>query len=566
MTKILVIEDTPDILNNILDFLEAEDFEAIGAENGREGVEQAQSQEFDLIICDIMMPELDGYEVLSELRQDPKTATIPFIFLTAKGDRSDIRQGMNLGADDYLTKPFTKGELLEAISARMKRSQQQTEQLKQVSQQLDRLEKFDNLTGLPNLSALEGREGYLDRAMERVTELERQVPFLLLGLDKFARINDTIGYRNGDLILQQVALRLEQFVSEFETGAVVRMGGDEFGIVLSPVETKETAVAIAQELLQTIAQPYQNERRSVPLTGAIGIAFYPTAPNLEELRRQAGVALGEAKAEGGNCCKLYTRPIFGFDAAKDLQLAADLRRAWDQKQLQLSYQPRVDLRKKKIVGVGVVPSWQHPRMGEISPEKITALAEEAGLLRDISEWILRRGCQQAKIWQQESRLYLRVAVTLSEQLFNEANVGSIVVDALRSASLEPGYLELEIPADAIAKTKNVNAMALKLREFKQLGIQLTISNFGMGQTYIDYLGELAMDNLKIDRGLARNVNQNAPIVNAIAQMAHGIKLRVVVDGIDTDAQINVLKKQKCDEIQQAIAVSEGEIKRAFGKR
>ncbi|MCT7987393.1 EAL domain-containing response regulator [Laspinema olomoucense] len=566
MTKILVIEDTSEILNNILDFLEAEDFEGSGATNGREGVELAKSEGFDLIICDIMMPELDGYGVLQALRADANTVNIPLIFLTAKGDRSDVRQGMNLGADDYLTKPFTKKELLEAIEARLKRTEQQTEQLKQVSEQLTLLEKFDALTGLPNWSGLEGKEGLLPEAIAQSQSRNTLVPFLLLGLDKFGRINDTISYGNGDLILQQVARRLIDFTERLQGGGAVRIGGDEFGIVLPPVTEKETAVAIAQQLLQEIAQPYQIERKSIPLTASIGIAFYPTVSNVEELRRQAGVAMGEVKQSGGNSSKIYTRPLFGFDTAKELELASDLRRSWEQKQLQVFYQPRIDLRKKKISSVAAVPYWDHPRLGPIPPAKVLSLAQEVGLVREMSQWMLQIACQQGKIWQNEAKLSVRISASISEQLLNDVNLTALLMESLKSTGLDPGYLELEIPAEAIANAKNLNALASQFLQFKRLGLHLTIAQFGMAQSSLNYLGNLGLDSLKISRSLIGNPTQNAPILNAIIQMAHGINLRAIADGVESEAQVNLLKKQKCDEIQQETAVSEREIRRLFGKR
>lgn len=566
MTKILVIEDTAEILNNILDFLEAEDFEGSGATNGREGVALAKSEGFDLIICDIMMPELDGYGVLQALRADPNTVNIPLIFLTAKGDRSDVRQGMNLGADDYLTKPFTKKELLEAIEARLKRTGQQTEQLKQVSEQLNLLEKFDSLTGLQNLSGLEGKEGLLEKAIAQSQGRNTLVPFLLLGLDKFGRINDTISYGKGDLILQQVARRLIDFTERLDGGGAVRIGGDEFGIVLPPVSEKETAVAIAQKLLQAIAQPYPIERKSIPLTASIGIAFYPTISNVEELRRQAGVAMGEVKQSGGNSCKIYTRPLFGFDTAKELELASDLRRSWEQKQLQVFYQPRIDLRKKKITSVAAVPYWDHPRLGPIPPAKVMSLAQEVGLVRQMSEWLLKIACQQGKIWQNEAKLSVRISTSISEQLLNDVNITTPIIEALQNTGLDPRYLELEIPAEAIANTKNLNALGSQLLQFKRLGLHLTIAQFGIAQSSLNYLGNLGFDSLKISRSLIGNPTQNAPILNAIIQMAHGINLRAIADGVESEAQVNVLKKQKCDEIQEETTVSEREIRRLFGKR
>lgn len=565
MAQILVIEDTADIRNSILDLLEAEDFEAMGAENGREGVRLARSHDFDLIICDVMMPELDGYGVLEELRKDPATANIPFIFLTAKGERTDLRQGMNLGADDYLVKPCTNTELLEAIRARLNRAAQQNQTLREMSDRLEQLENFDPLTGLPNPSALAGQAGYLQRAIAKTDRNSRLVPFLLVGADRLGRINDAIGYSNGNLILQKLAERLADFTAKIEGAGVARLGGDEFAIVLPPVSDQELAVATARELLNAIAQPFAIAGKSIPLTATIGIAFHPLAPSLEELRRQAGVAMGEAKREGGNRCKIYSRPMFGLETSQDLQLAADLHAGWQRKALQLFYQPRVDLRKNKIAGVGAAVRWNHPVIGWISSAKILSLADESGFRPELDEWALRTACQQAKIWQ-ASGIYLRVSCQISAKMFESENLYRTVAETLRQVGLESQFLELEIAADTVATAKNANATASKFLALKRLGVKTTISQFGLGHTALSYLEQLGLDSLKIEGSLVANISQNAPAISAIIQMAHGLKLRAVADGISGEAQVDVLRKLNCDEFQKEAFWSELQIKSMMGKR
>ncbi|MCL1472957.1 GGDEF domain-containing response regulator [Argonema antarcticum] len=548
MKKILVIEDTAEIRNNIQEFLEIQDFEVMEAQNGRIGLDLARKNKFDLILCDIMMPEMDGYSVISALREDPATADIPFIFLTAKCDRVDLRQGMNLGADDYITKPFTPYELLEAVTARLNRVAQQNEKLKQVSERVEHLENFDALTGLPNQSALQGDSGYFNEVISKADRNRSLVPFLLLGLDRFGRINDTVGYSNGNLILQKLAQRLISFTERTAGAAVARVSGDEFALVLPPVIDQESAVAKAQDILKLIAQPLDLNGKSIPLTGSIGIAFYPTAWNVEELQKQASIAMSSAKSEGGNRCSVYTRPIFGHEFSRDLQLTADFQQAWERKELQVFYQPRIDLRNQKIVALGAVVHWQHPSRGLISLEKTLSVAEEAGLTVPLNEWILRIACQQAKVWRQ-SRVFARVAVSLPTQLFIDNNVESKIVSAYEDAGLDPQFLELEIAADTIASIANVNATARKLMTWRDVGIQTTISSFGLKHASLDYLESLVLNNLKMEPISATKVLQNAPILNAIIQMAHRLKLRVVAEGVQTEAEAVLLKKQKCDEIQ-----------------
>ncbi|MGA9381361.1 MAG: diguanylate cyclase, partial [Phormidium sp.] len=338
MKKILLIEDTADIRENVQEFLETQDFEVTVAENGKMGLQLARQTKFDLVLCDIMMPEMDGYSVIAELRQDPASADVPFIFLTAKSDRVDLRLGMNLGADDYITKPFTPKELLEAITARLNRVAQQNQKLQQVTERVEHLENFDALTGLPNQSALPGDEGYLNQAIAQSDRTNRLVGFLLLGLDRFSRINDILGYANGDLILQKLAQRLTSFSNRVAATGVVRITGDEFVMILPAVNHQEQVTAIAEDLLKLIAQPFDLDGKLIPLTSSIGIAFYPTAANLEELQKQASIALSSAKREGGNRCTIYTRPLFGHEFSQDLQLVADFHYAWERKELQLFYQ------------------------------------------------------------------------------------------------------------------------------------------------------------------------------------------------------------------------------------
>jgi EAL domain-containing protein (putative c-di-GMP-specific phosphodiesterase class I) len=334
---------------------------------------------------------------------------------------------------------------------------------------------------------------------------------------------------------------------------------------MPPVSEQELALATARELLNAIAQSFAIVGKSIPLTATIGIAFYPLAPSLEELRRQAGVAMGEAKREGGNRCKIYSRPIFGLETSKDLQLAADLQQAWQRKSLQVLYQPRVDIRKNKIAGVGAVVRWNHPVIGWISSAKVQSLAEESGFRPELDEWVLRTACQQAKTWH-TSGIYLRVSCQISAKMFESDNFCKTVAESLKSVGLESQFLELEIAADTVATAKNANATASKFMALKRLGVKTTISQFGLGHTTLSYLGQMGLDSLKIEGSLVANISQNAPVISAIIQMAHGLKIRTVADGISGEAQVDVLIKLNCDEFQKEAFWSEAQIKSMMGKR
>ncbi|WP_413161061.1 EAL domain-containing protein [Capilliphycus salinus ALCB114379] len=557
MTKILIIEDEEAIRENIAELLEIENFEVQMASNGMQGLERAKHIIPDLILCDVMMPKLDGYEVLTELRKHPETANIPFIFLTAKAERTDLRQGMNLGADDYLTKPCSSEELLEAIAARLQRNAQQQEQVKQ-------LERYDQLTGLPNLLALSETNGYLQQAIAKRDNSKSLVPFLLLGLDRFQRVNEAIGYQNGDFIFKQLAERFNQFLRSVDRTVVARLNGDEFGIILPPVSQNFELDSIAQSLLNLISQPFQIGGKLIPITATIGIAFYPHASSLEELRRQAGIAMGEAKKLGGNRYKIYTRPLFGSDLSQQFQLVADFRQAWERQELKIYYQPRVDLRRRKVIGAGTAIYWNHSQLGEISQRQISDLIAESGLTLTVGEWMLKTAVQQIKSWQ-KSRLSLQVGVPCPEPLFTDNSLMQKLSNFCEELGGYPTGLELEISADVIAKTKNLNALAAQLMNIQQLQIKTIISQFNLEHATISYLGELPLDGIKLDSSLIQTLSIKSTVIEMIASIAQRLKLKVIADGVETDEQLSLLKKQKCDQSQQVSLVSVSELQQLSKK-
>ena len=552
MNKILVIEDEAHVREIVVEILTAEDFTVVEANNGEMGVQVAVQELPDLIICDVMMPALDGYGTIAELRKNPLTQTIPTIFLTAKTTKEDMRRGMNLGADDYLTKPFTRDELMDAVNARFARVTQQNQKLVQVSHQLEELEQVDGVTGLPNPNGL---GELLQQAQSKINPNQGIIPFLLLGLDRFAQINHTIGYENGDLILKELAQRLKEFTQTVQGMGVVRLSGDEFAAILSPVSGDDRALGMAENLLKTVAEPFDVNRKMIPVTGSIGLSFYPEAKTLDLLRQQASMAMTEAKKEGGNRCKVYVRSLFGVDRAKDLRLAGYFQKAWQRKLLKVFYQPRIDIRRRKIIGAEAVVYWEDPSGRVISPENIAILADKTGLTQAIAQWVLSIACEQAKQWQQ-SRKKLRVAVNLPPQLFMSPSLLDMLVRQIEAVALNPSYLELEVSADTIARGTNLNQMAGKLMGFQRLGIETTIRDFGLIHSSGNFSDWrlLALNNLKLDGGLIRNLAHNQPAIAALIQIARGLKLNTIAHGVETEAEIKTLKKYKCDTIQQNVSL------------
>lgn len=548
MNKILVIEDEQAIRTNLLKLLSIEGFQTIGAENGVRGVELAQTHQPDLIICDILMPKLDGYGVLKALQEDPTTATIPFIFLTAKADRSDWRQAMNMGADDYLTKPFSRSELLEAIATRLQKqenlSQKHTKQLKQAHDQLNHLLHYNQLTNLPNRLVLQ--EQFNQQLAQK--NKSPQLPLLAIGLEQLHRINSTLGDASGDLLLQAVAERLQKCVSTQDI--VAHLGAAQFAILLRTTSNRLEVAQIAQILLDAFIAPFLVGVHEIVLTARIGIAFYGRdGRDLDTLIKHASSAREDARKPGNNPYQFYIASI-GAKSQEALMLELELHQALEKAEFQLYYQPKVNPYTGQIKGAEALVRWYHPTRGSISPAEFVPMAEKTGFIIPLGEWVLKTACAQAKIWQDAGFSPLRIAVNLSGHQFNEPNLSGLVIDTLKDTGLDPNYLELEITESALMH--NPEKAIETLGELKAIGIQISIDDFGTGYSSLSYLRQFPFDTLKLDRSFITKVTndeKDAAITTAILQMARSLNLKVVAEGVETASQLAFLHAHQCDEIQ-----------------
>ncbi|MBD2122559.1 GGDEF domain-containing response regulator [Trichocoleus sp. FACHB-262] len=548
MKKILVIEDDLPVRENILELLEAEEFDVIGAENGAVGVQMARKHLPDLILCDVMMPELDGHGVLATLRTDPATAAIPFIFLTAKADKTDFRQGMNLGADDYLTKPCTADELLGAIAARLQKQAAVTEQyttaLNQAQEQLNQLIRHDSLTGLPNRLAL--RERFTE-ILAQASQANHLVTILLIHLNRFNRINDSMGYQVGDLLIQTTAERIVACVQPIDS--VIRLNPEQFIVILSHSEQNQAA-AVAQLVLDRLSIPFVLEGQEIFITTSIGLTTHSdAADNVDLLIKQADAAMQTAQKQSGNHYEFYASGMT-VGSLNQFLLEANLRHALERSEFQVYYQPKVSLVTGEIVGAEALIRWFSSSQGFVSPVDFIPLAEETGLIVPLDEWVMTTVCTQAKQWQLADLPPLQVAVNLSGLQFHQTDLTERVTQILQRTELEPQYLELELTESVIMQ--NTDATIKKLDQLKTLGIQIAIDDFGTGYSSLSYLKQFSFDTLKIDRCFVQNIScdsKNAAITTAMIQMAHDLDLKVIAEGVETNSELAFLQQQACDEMQ-----------------
>lgn len=547
--KILVIEDEEFVRENIIELLDAEGLDVIAAENGRIGLDLAKQQQPDLILCDVMMPELDGYGVLTALRQSSFLARIPFIFLTAKASKTDFRQGMELGADDYLTKPFTRAELLGAIASRVKKQAAVKElydtELQQAKKQLNYLLYHDSLTELPNQLSLQEQ---FQHVKPPDTEREVILGVICLSLDRFSQINDNLGDYFGDLLLRAVADRIKTCVGSQDI--VARLNADKFAIIISKIEHKSDAVYLVENILKSIAKTFIITGREIFITASIGLSFYRRdGRELEELLNHANKGMIQAKQQGGNQYQVYT-PAFNISSLERLSLQTSLRHALEREELRVYYQPQIDLEQGTITGAEALIRWKHPEYGLVSPVRFIPLAEETGLIIPIGEWVLSEACKQVKVWQNSGFPSLRISVNLSGRQFSQIDLRQRLFQILAECNFHPQYLDLELTESMLVQ--NTEVAIRRLEALKSLGVKIAIDDFGTGYSSLSYLQQFPFDTLKIDRCFIHNIvnkENNAAITKAIIQMAKSLDLKLVAEGVETEAELSFVCQHHCDLMQ-----------------
>ena len=419
------------------------------------------------------------------------------------------------------------------------------EQLEEVNAQLQHVATHDSLTGLPNRLLLADR---LNQAIAQAQRHQHLFAVFIVDLDRFKAINDSLGHLAGDAMLKEVARRLAAALRQADT--LARMGGDEFVLILNEITRPEDIETIAAKVLAHITQPMKLSDLELHASASIGISIYPSdGGNPETLLQHADAAMYQAKKGGRNAYRLFTPEMNAF-ARERLELENGLRRALLHREFILHYQPKVDVRTGSIDSAEALIRWQHPTRGLIAPMDFIPLAEETGLIIPIGEWVLNEACRQAQSWRASGLRPLRVAVNLSAQQFRQKKLVDIVSAALRTAGLEPRYLELELTESTVMHDAEQSIEIL--RELSALGVRISVDDFGTGYSSLSYLRRLPLDKLKIDRTFIRELatsRDDAAIVRAIVSLAHNLRIKVIAEGVETPDQLVYLREAGCDQYQ-----------------
>ncbi|HUV96590.1 MAG TPA: EAL domain-containing protein, partial [Acidobacteriaceae bacterium] len=380
-----------------------------------------------------------------------------------------------------------------------------------------------------------------------------KVALLFLDLDRFKDINDSFGHPLGDLLLQEFAKRLERCVREQDTVArlnVARINGDEFLIVLAGVRDISDAAVAAKRFMDTMTAEFAVQGHSLSMTCSLGISIFPEhGADVETLIKNADAAMYSAKDGGRNCFRFFTDDM-NAQIVERLTLEAALRLALERKEFFLVYQPQIDIGTGRITGLEALIRWQHPELGLVPPDKFIPIAENGNLIQPIGEWVLRTACAQARKWHDEGLCAVPMAVNVSAVQFRQEDFSKLIGAVLQETGLASQYLELELTERVLLS--NVDTTFSVLQNLKALGLSLAIDDFGTGYSSLSYLKRFPINKLKIDRSFIRDVAVNpddAAITTAIIAMAKQLKLKVIAEGVEDEAQLSFLRENHCDEIQ-----------------
>ncbi len=549
--KILLVEDDEDdyiMTRDLISEIEGANFKLEWVKTHDEALKVMDGNKHDVYLFDYRLGEVTGLELLRKVEENGCKA--PVIMLTGQGDKEIDMEAMKAGAADYLVKGQINAGLLE-------RSIRYAIERKKSEEQIRHMAYYDNLTSLPNRTLFKDR---LKLAMAHCRRYNRQSALLFLDLDNFKRVNDTFGHTVGDLLLKEVAERLNQSVrisdsvarniDEGTKDTVARLGGDEFIILLTEIAHPHDAAKVAKRILEVLSPPLILDGHEVFIRVSIGIAIYPLdGEDIESLLKNSDAAMYHAKSSGKNNYQFY-RKSMNAAALDKLTLENSLHRALERGELLLYYQPQIDLRKGKITGMEALMRWQHPEKGMIQPSEFIPIAEETGLIIPMSEWLLNTACVQNKAWQEEGLGPVRISVNLSAQQFKQDNLVHTVSRALNNSGLAPGWLELEITENIIMQ--NTQATLDTLHKLKGMGLNFAMDDFGTGYSSFAYLKKFPLDLIKIDQSFVKDITANpdsAAIVTAIIAMTNSLKLSVIAEGVETEQQQTFLLEHGCYKMQ-----------------
>jgi diguanylate cyclase (GGDEF)-like protein len=577
--RLLIVDDIADNRAILARRFERKGYAITEADGGQRALDLIAQGSFDLVLLDVMMPEMDGLEVLRRIREEHSSVALPVIMVTAKSQSEDVVEALGLGANDYVTKPVDFAVALARANTQVGRKRaeegirQVNEALRQANDELERrvaertaklvsaneqlqleiahrqkseakveyLAHHDPLTGLGNRVLFAEQLG---EALARGRRQGESLAVLVLGLDGFKNVNDTLGHAVGDALLNAAADRLRGSIRELDR--LARLGGDEFAILQISNEQPRSAASLGQRLIEVLSTPFVVDGHDIIVGASLGIAVATDIDaDAEQLLKSADLAMNRAKADGrGRFC--FFEPDMDARAQARRLLELDLRGALVQGGFELHYQPLFNLKANAVTGFEALMRWSTPERGRVSPGDFIPVAEETGLIVPIGEWALRQACAEAATWPGD----IRVAVNLSPNQFKSGGLVAAVVSALSHSGLPASRLELEITESVVLEKTDDNLSVLN--QLRELGVRISMDDFGTGYSSLSYLRSFRFDKLKIDQSFIRDLSErddSRAIVRAVAALGASFGMTTTAEGVETAEQMQCLRLEGLDEIQ-----------------
>ena len=542
---IMMVDDEPITMEVVRAFLEDAGYRNfILVEDSTRAMEQLREYRPDVLLLDVVMPAVSGFDILGMLRQEPEFAHMPVIILTSSSDAVTKLQALDQGATDFLSKPVDPSELALRVRNTLAAKAYQ-----------DQLAYYDLLTNLPNRRLFSERTAW---SIDNARREGAQVAVLHVAFEEFKRVTDTLGPKAGDEVLKQLSHRLSDNIRGSDMVSmdaldndawmdVFSLGGADFSILAPNVRGLTSAAVIGRRIIKSMQEPFVAEGTEVYLTPSIGIAGYP------DDARDAGTLLklavaASSQTDSGERLKFYSAEMNQVSLAR-LRLEADLRRAVENNEFRLLYQPKVELSTGRIIGAEALIRWEREGGEIVSPMDFIPVAEETGLILEIGERVLGEACRQLARWREEG-IDLRVSVNISALQFFEGDLLAQVTSALAEAGLEPESLILEVTESILMD--RVDQAVDTLFQLRKLGLGISIDDFGTGYSSLSYLKRFDVDEVKIDRSFVIDVGrsrEDRALITAVTYLSHKLGARVCAEGVEDAAQLKFLSKVKCDEYQ-----------------
>jgi diguanylate cyclase (GGDEF)-like protein len=582
--KLLLVDDIEDNRVVLRRRFQRRGFEVDEAESGARALELIGRYDYDLVLLDVRMPDMDGVEALKRLRLTHPADLLPVIMCTANNASEDVVVALEAGANDYVAKPVDFAVALARVQSQVERKrnnaklkeayaalnalngdlerrvEERTRDLANTNEKLllevlrrqqadartQYLAYHDALTGLPNRVTF--RAACQDAlAAAKSTNMSAAVFFL--DLDGFKNINDTLGHSAGDVLLKAVATRLRERLPTRLT--LARLGGDEFGVLLSACPSVGAAIGVATDVVEALAEPFQIDAHSVSIAASVGVSLSSGGEeNIDEVLKSADLAMYRAKEDsrngmGGGAYRLFD-PSMDEEAQNALQLKMEMRAALKNGEFLLHFQPIVSVTTGRIVAFEALIRWQHPTRGLMWPANFIPLAESTRYIVPIGEWVIREACRVAATWPDD----IKVAVNLSPVQFQRSDITPVVIDALATSGIAPERLELEITESVLLDKSDKHVRTLEA--LREIGATISMDDFGTGFSSLSYLRTFPFDKIKIDQSFIQSLaddKRSLDIITAIAGLGRSFGMKTVAEGVETALQYAAIAEQGCTEVQ-----------------